>query len=136
MRSELFSKKVLDNCVKQVVNQHGDPLKYLYAFSLFLSKLQGCWNKQCFSNFDTLLCSSVRNPGKVSSFLLDIWRSPDMQEKINHAVGGYELVPTMNHECSHANLQASSPLCCIQSIMLCDSGSRVCLCCVLLAVPA
>ena len=32
MRSELFSKKVLDNCVKQVVNQHGDPLKYLYAF--------------------------------------------------------------------------------------------------------
>ena len=49
---------------------------------------------------------------------MDIWRSPDMQEKINDAVGGYELVPTMDHECSHANLQASSPLCCIQSVML------------------
>ena len=123
VRSELFSKKVLDNCIKQVVNQHGDPLKYLYASSVFWSKTDklSLWAQFSFpqnSLILNLLGSSIRNPGKVSSFLLDIWRSPDMQAVINDAVGGYELVPTMDHECSHANLQASSPICCIQSVLL------------------
>jgi len=77
VRSEIFSKKVLDSCMQQVSNQQGDALKYM----------------------------SIRNPGKQSSFLLDMWRSPLTQACIDDAVGGYPLVPTMDHECSHANLQ-------------------------------
>jgi len=52
-----------------------------------------------------MCCRSIRNPGKQSSFLLDLWRSPSTQACIDDAVGGYKLVPTMDHECSHANLQ-------------------------------
>lgn len=28
-----------------------------------------------------------------------------MQAAINDALGGYQVVPAMDHECSHANLQ-------------------------------